>query len=370
MNLPVLYDDLSPAERRWVRESYVELQCGLCWYCEEPLSGPPIKAVAEKPVDRKRFPRGFFDWPVHLHHDKTTGLTVGAVHNYCNAVSFIYEETRMPVITKQSVKSKPRAEANGSASAWDLVDSLRVLLYGASGTGKTTLWATFPGPIDVAICSGGNRPGELRSVDTPENRKRIRPTIINTTDQFKAWLGQNDAATKVLDHATGFADLVLKEIIGADSLPVQKSWGLASQQQYGQLAMHLKEYFRDLLNFAGHVVIVSQERVFGGREDGMPSEIIQPTVGAALTPSVAGWLNPACDYVVQTFKRPKMTQRKVKVGAEVQTVTERGKGVEYCLRCEPHDVYMTKFRLPKGSRLIPDVIVDPSYEKILKVITG
>jgi hypothetical protein len=31
---------------------------------------------------------------------------------------------------------------------------------------------------------------------------------------------------------------------------------------------------------------------------------------------------------------------------------------------------MTKFRLPKGSGALPDVIVDPTYEKISKLIDG
>ena len=110
------------------------------------------------------------------------------------------------------------------------------------------------------------------------------------------------------------------------------------------------------------------------------SEIIKPTVGAAMSPSVVGWLNPACDYVLQAFKRPRMVEKKVSLGVDpdtkkpiVQTVKERWSGaglkVEYCLRCEPHDVYMTKFRLPKG-RTLPEVIVDPDCRKLLAVIAG
>lgn len=248
---------------------------------------------------------------------------------------------------------------------------MRVLLYGASGTGKTTLWATFPGPISVGICSGGNKPGELRSIDTPENRARIRPTVLNSSDEFRAWLeADGDCETRVLDHATGFADMILTEILGRP-LPAQKGWGLASQQQYGQLALLCKEGFRSLLNLPCNVVIVAQERVFGGREDG-GSEVIQPTVGAALTPSVTGWLNPACDYVLQTFKRAEVirTERSVgegKLAKTVTTETRTGK-VEYCLRCEPHEVFQTKFRVPGGVK--QDVIVNPSYAKLLAASKG
>lgn len=252
---------------------------------------------------------------------------------------------------------------------WGQIDTLRMLLYGESGSGKTTLWATFPGPILALICSGGRKPGELRSINTPEYRKKITPRIVNSSDDLAKYLEEaENYATVVLDHSTGLADMKLKEILGIDELPVQKSWGMASQQQYGQLSIQCKESFRALLNLPGNIVIVAQQRTFGGETDGN-SEAIAPTVGAALTPSVTGWLNPACDFVVQMFKRAKMVRKEAEIGGKKVVTWERGKGIEYCLRTEPHDIYQTKFRIPKGQPL-PDVIVDPSYEKILKLITG
>lgn len=280
-----------------------------------------------------------------------------------------------PVVTKQkpgaakpTTPIKPLAE---SESAWDLVsDTLRMLVYGASGSGKTTFASTFPGPILWLICSGGNKPGELKSIDTPENRKKITPRIIKSTDQLKGFLADSDKyATKVLDHASGLADLILKEILRVDELPAQLGWGTASQQQYGQLALQCKEHFRALLNLSGNIVIIAQERVFGGKDDGVDSDIIKPTIGAALTPSVTGWLNPACDYVVQTFKKPRMKTTTNKIGGKDVTTTTRGKGVDYCIRTEAHDVFMTKFRIPRG-RVLPDLIVDPTYEKVQAVIRG
>ena len=247
---------------------------------------------------------------------------------------------------------------------------MRVLLYGASGTGKTTLWATFPGPILCLLCSGGDKPGELRSIDTPEYREKIHPRVL-TSSSLEGSLSEAGAyATVVLDHASGFSDMVLSEIIGKP-VPAQKSWGLASQQQYGQLAMICKESFRRLLGLPCNVVIVAQERTFGGKDDGMDPDLMRPTVGAALTPSLTGWLNPACDYVLQTYKRPVMLRKEtVAVKGQPPIVThERGKGVEYCLRTEPHDIFMTKFRIPKGHYL-PECIVDPTWEKIQSVIRG
>lgn len=83
MIIPVNYDKLSSAQRKFVRESYVKEQNEKCYYCRRLLEED---APAVKQVDENLFPIGFFRYPVHLHHDHITGLTIGAVHAYCNAV--------------------------------------------------------------------------------------------------------------------------------------------------------------------------------------------------------------------------------------------------------------------------------------------
>lgn len=90
MKRPVNYNYLSSLERRQVREEYSRLQKGLCHHCDEPLAGPPADEVDAVDVDQDLFPVGFFRWPVHLHHNHNTGMTIGAVHAYCNAVLWQY----------------------------------------------------------------------------------------------------------------------------------------------------------------------------------------------------------------------------------------------------------------------------------------
>lgn len=276
----------------------------------------------------------------------------------------------MPSVQKQTVRKNVQAPSNGQ-DAWGMVDTLRVLVYGQSGTGKTTFWATFPGPILALICSGGNKPGELRSIDTPENRKKVTPRIVDSVAGLRDELRRaGDFATVVLDHASGLQDLTLKEILGmTGDLPAQKSWGLATQQQYGQSTLQCKELLREMLNLPANIVIVAQERVFGGRDEGLDPEIIRPMVGAAVTPSLLGWLNPACDYVVQAFKRPKLRKTVSEVAGKKIESLERERGAEYCLRTEPHETFMTKFRLPRG-RELPDAIVNPTYDKLVRIIRG
>lgn len=90
MELPVNYNNISPYMRRKVREQYVYDQRGFCYYCGGCLKqdvGPEIK---EKRIDWDLFPKNFLKYPVHLHHDHNTGMTIGAVHSYCNAVLWQY----------------------------------------------------------------------------------------------------------------------------------------------------------------------------------------------------------------------------------------------------------------------------------------
>jgi hypothetical protein len=115
------------------------------------------------------------------------------------------------------------------------------------------------------------------------------------------------------------------------------------------------------------VVIVAQERSFGD-EPGQ-SEIITPVVGASFTKSVVEWLNPTVDYIVQTYLRPRMRTVKRRLNGKTTESQVRDKGVEYCLRTEPHEIYTIKFRVPMGTTL-PECIVDPTYAKIQALIQG
>ncbi len=92
MELPANYEKCTGKQRRLIREEYVRVQDNLCQFCHEPLDGPCAKEVADKKVKRMLFPLGFFVHPIHLHHSHDTGMTIGAVHCYCNAVLWQYHD--------------------------------------------------------------------------------------------------------------------------------------------------------------------------------------------------------------------------------------------------------------------------------------
>jgi hypothetical protein len=86
--LPTDYTKLTTKQRKIVREQYVLLQKGLCSVCKHKLSDPPKEEHFT--INKKLFPIGFFNNPVHLHHNHDTGMTIGAVHAKCNAIRWQY----------------------------------------------------------------------------------------------------------------------------------------------------------------------------------------------------------------------------------------------------------------------------------------
>lgn len=90
MKLPVFYNSLNFQERREVREEYIRLQKGKCYCCGELLNGEPSSFMLNMKINKNMYPANFFKFPVHLHHNHRTGLTLGAVHCYCNAVLWQY----------------------------------------------------------------------------------------------------------------------------------------------------------------------------------------------------------------------------------------------------------------------------------------
>ena len=89
--LPVDYTKLKPFERREVREQYMREQKGLCYYCGFSLDHEAPEHIRNKPINWRLFPQNFLQYPIHLQHDHDTGMTEGAVHNYCNAVMWQYD---------------------------------------------------------------------------------------------------------------------------------------------------------------------------------------------------------------------------------------------------------------------------------------
>ena len=90
IELPADYTKMNSRERRAVREAYIEKQGQCCYHCKGSIIKDPPKEILNKKIMWKAFPPNFLKYPVHLHHCHNTGITIGAVHAYCNAVLWQY----------------------------------------------------------------------------------------------------------------------------------------------------------------------------------------------------------------------------------------------------------------------------------------
>jgi len=237
---------------------------------------------------------------------------------------------------------------------------IKINVYGRTGTGKTVLACTFPKKAIILGLQDGTK--------SVYNVKGVDFVPIKTSEELSemvAAIPDLGYQTTILDCAGDMQDMILKEILGLEEIPVQRSWGMAEQRDWGQVALQTKERLRTILALPCNVVIIAQERDFNADNE---HDMIMPFVASALTPSVVGWLNPACDYIVQTFIREQVKSRVIKVGKKSITKSTPTGKMEYCIRTAPDPTFTTKFRMPKGSNK-PDCIVDPDYNKIMKVIT-
>ena len=290
----------------------------------------------------------------------------------------------MPTVTKQVAHAVKKPKAGSLLSRVTpvaQVDSggLHISLYGRAKTGKTRLISTFPKPVVIIGGEDGTR--SIRNAKdvyfvrviidgTPEPEDGKFVTVSELPALVDELVDRNSGyATIAVDTASALQDLVLAKILGLSEIPTQKSWGMATREQYGQCGIQLKTVLRKLMDASWkNVVVTAHERSFN--EDASDTDILFPTVGSALTPSVAGWLNGACEYICNTFIKEKTVAKNVTIAGKVKTVNEKVKGADYCLRVGPDPVYMTGFRVPLGSPDLPEYIVDPTYDKIMKLVNG
>lgn len=236
---------------------------------------------------------------------------------------------------------------------------LAVLLYGRSGTGKTTIASSFPSPLLLLDV-------REKGTDSVSNVKGVKVGRIDAWEDFEAvyWYlekGEHDFKTVVIDQLTSLQDLALVKAMKDNG---KKEDDAISKRDFGHASGLMKTWvlnYRDLIDKGIHVVFLAHDRMTAGGDDdsGSGEDQIEPNMGPRLMPSVASFLNGSVKIIGNTFIRETFA-----------IVNKRKKrSVEYCMRIGPHAYFVTKARSPVGVKS-PDVIVDPNYDKMLQVLTG
>lgn len=237
------------------------------------------------------------------------------------------------------------------------------VFYGRSGTGKTTLAATFPKPL---LLLDVNDRGDDSVLDVED----IDIRDIREWDDFELtywYITQHpdEYRTIVIDTMSQLQGVCINHVLSEKNKDSERAgeWGVMTKQEWGQVASLMKIWITRLRDLPMEVVFVAQDRTFNLDEEGDPEQMLDPEVGPQLMPSVVKHLNAAVHMIANTFIREKITVRKV--GNKKREV----KRIQFCARIGPNPVYITKVRKPK-SIVLPSVIVDPSYEGLQRIIKG
>lgn len=237
------------------------------------------------------------------------------------------------------------------------------VFYGKSGSGKTTIAASFPKPVLFLDCKdeGEDSISDVEGVDIKEVES------AQDIDDIFWFLKKNPGKYKtiVFDTMTGLQQIMVEEVVGGNTKGKKQAgdWGTMRKQDWGDIASVMKRWVIDFRSLPMEVVFIAQDRVFNGGDEADDENELAPEVGPRLMPSVSSALNAAVSVIANTFIRIRYVKKKVD-GKEKEL-----RRVEYCLRVGPNPVYITKIRSPKDMQA-PEVIVNATYEDIIDVITG
>ena len=254
-------------------------------------------------------------------------------------------------IVKKSKAKKSildRAKPVGEAPAYD-----SMLVYGRAGTGKTEFGSTFPTPIllldirEVGYKTIKKKPGiNLLQIETWEEIEETYWELKDGTDYNSV----------VIDQVTAMQALAMAGV--REELNMKPSDTL-SQRSWGKISGRMQEWlfnYRELTKSDYNVCFLAHERLRDANEE--DDDRIAPSVGANLMPSIASFLNGAVSVIGNSFIREKFDKKT------------KTKETQFCMRVGAHPYYAAKIRRPVASGPAPDVIVNPTYDRVMTVAEG
>lgn len=164
-------------------------------------------------------------------------------------------------------------------------DHLNVLLYGPTGSGKSTAAASAPGQILWVNSDGPNALAYARKTARASN-KAIFEVRVEPGQDVRQTL--RDVIKHVRDHRPPEVQTVVVDTIAKvrealiAQLVVQSAKN--SLQQYGDVAKALGGFVRTMRDLPVNLVILAHEDV----QDADGDRIVRPLIGGALTETIPG----------------------------------------------------------------------------------
>lgn len=290
---------------------------------------------------------------------------------------------------------------------------MKVLLYGRSRVGKSTLAAQWPKPLLAVACE----PRENGGADSLIGMDGVsvvvvglKPQLDATTGVAEQWCGSAKAEqvadelmetsqqtgtcpykSVVLD-VTALQDIVLAEILGWTTVdnvlkrPRRGETGGASFKVFGERAAKCISVFRKYKDLPCHVIFCAQEKDHNPAKDedgnAVGSKLVREAqersfIAANLGQASVEWLQNACQYVCQLYMSAEVSETTTTIDvAGVQTpqvvMASTGRYIRR-LRTSYHPNYSAGITAP-GINVVPEYIEAATplamYEALTKVSHG
>lgn len=306
----------------------------------------------------------------------------------------------MPTINKQTAPRAPSV-TNGTSilsKARPIAQlkraPLKVLMFGPNRVGKTTLACNFPKPLLLVSFEATDDGGaeSARKIAGVEHLIHGQDFIglagtVAVARELKK--GGHKYQTVVIDSATSMQDMVLREILNLEELPQQMSWGTVDSDEYRRRSEKTREGLYSFLQLPMNVVVTAKEKDHNPPKEeritksgkvapDMRAKFLRGVgemsyVGADVGGATAGWLADACGCLCRLYMDELVEEIDVVsgVGPNKKTTKQRRNTGRYVrvLRTGYHPNFATGIR-SSDPDAVPDVIVEATAEKLIKVIRG
>jgi hypothetical protein len=224
------------------------------------------------------------------------------------------------------------------------------VIWGKSGTGKTALGATFPKPM-LYIQVGDD--GSNTIADTEGVMAVRAESLADLKDTAQGLMTDKKYKTIFVDTFS----MITNEWIDKNATQKNKKM---TQQMWGEVKIDSEELIKIFHKLAlSHIVVLSCHESNDSIE-GMEDEIL-PDIRPSVTKGARTYLEGMANYGIHTTKLKKTIISK-KTGQEKEVV-------RYAVHIGANPYYWTKLQINPGIQ-VPDIVINPTYDKLMGIIQG